>query len=78
MIGTELAVTNLRNGVDIYDIPSLSLVKSFPYNISINVLYKVCISQNGWVVAGGENGVARLYDMRRGELLKMIQHSDGE
>lgn len=75
--GSELAVANLHNGVDIYNIPSLNLVKSFSYSIKINALYKVCITQNGWVVAGGENGAARLFDMRRGEFLKMIQHSDG-
>ena len=78
MTGSQLAVANLHNGVDIYSIPSLNLVKSFSYSIKINALYKVCIANDGWVVAGGENGFARLYDMHRGELLRMIPHSDGE
>lgn len=76
--GSQLAVANLHNGVDIYSIPSLNLVKSFSYSIKINALYKVCIANDGWVVAGGENSFARLYDMHRGELLQMIPHSDGE
>ena len=78
MTGSQLAMANLHNGVDIYSIPSLNLVKSFSHSIKINTLYKVCIANNGWVVAGGENGFAHLYGMRRGELLQMIPHSDGE
>ena len=78
MTGSQLAVANLHNGVDIYSIPSLNLVKSFSYSIKINALYKVCIANDGWVVAGGENSFACLYDMHRGELLQMIPHSDGE
>ena len=78
MYGSELVVANLHNGVDIYSIPSVNLVQTFSFSIKVNALYKVCIASNGWVVAGGENGCARLYDMQRGELLQMIQHSDGE
>ena len=78
MTGSQLAMANLHNRVDIYSIPSLNLVKYFSYSIKINALYKVCIVNDGWVVAGGENGFARLYNMRRGELLQMIPHSDGE
>lgn len=76
--GSEFAVANLHNGIDIYNIPSLNLVKSFLFSIKVNALYKVCLATNGWVVAGGENGCARLYDIRRGELLQMIRHSDGK
>ena len=57
---------------DIYSIPSLNLVQTFLFSIKVNALYKVCIASNGWVVAGGENGCPRLYDMQRGELLQMI------
>ena len=63
VVGSELAVANLHNGINIYSIPSLNLVKSFSFSIKVNALYKVCIASNGWVVAGGENGCACLYNM---------------
>ena len=49
MTGSELAVANLHNGVDIYSILSLNLVKSLTYSIQNNTLYKVCIVNNVWV-----------------------------
>ena len=78
MIGSELAVANLHNQIDIYSIPSLNLVQSFAFSIKINTLYKFCIASNVWVVAGGENGCAHLYNLQQGELLQMIQHAEGE
>ena len=78
MTGSQLVMANLHNGVDIYNIPSLNLVKSFSYSIKINTLYKVWIANDGWVVAGGENGFVHLYNIHRGELQQMIPHSNGE
>ena len=73
-----MAVVNLHNGIDIYSILLLNLVQSFEFSIKINALYNVCITSNGWVVAGGENGCAHLYDLLQGELLQIIQCVEGE
>ena len=53
MIGSELVITNLPNGVDIYSIPSLNLVQTFWYSIkgwnlsnSLTIFNEVYISHD--------------------------------
>jgi WD40 repeat protein len=72
-----LAVTNLHSGIDVYTIPTMQLVKSCSHNILRNYILQVSFVDNGWLVSGGDDGFARLYDLRSGQFLEKLDHSHG-
>lgn len=73
--GKFLMVSNLKDGVDEYQFPSLEKVQSFKHPIVTN-----CILQTkplpSWnlVVTGGDNGFARVFNRISGQLVAEIRH----
>lgn len=77
--GLYLFVTNLIDGVDQYRFPSLEKVQSFPHAIETNHPLQVStVNQGALIVCGGDNGFARVYDRRTGQLVQRLQHDKRE
>ena len=58
-----LAVVNLDNGLDVYSLPNMQLMKSYPHGTSNDKIFKVAFVANGQLVSGGQGGCARVYDV---------------
>lgn len=77
--GGNLVVSNLSNGLDHYHFPSLQRIKGITFTIQKNKILEVAIiPEHGWFLSGGDDGYARIYDSRTGQLLRKLQHEDGE
>ncbi len=70
-----LLVSNLKDGIDEYQFPSLEKVQTFSHPIERN-----CILQTrtllAWnlVVIGGDNGFARVFNRISGQLVSEVHH----
>jgi WD40 repeat protein len=42
-----------------------------------NAIFKVSFVDNSWLVSGGQDGFARLYDWQSGQFLQRLEHSSG-
>ena len=73
-----LAIANLDDGLDLYSLPSMQLMKSYSHGTTNDKIFKVAFVANGQLVSGGQGGCARVYDVLSGQLLEMLEHSDGE
>lgn len=73
-----LAVANLHNGVDLYLLPTMSLVKTYSHGSIDTVLYQVAFADKDWVVSGSEEGHARIYERSSGVLQQRLDHCEGE
>ncbi|OBZ68261.1 hypothetical protein A0H81_12041 [Grifola frondosa] len=75
---TSLIISNLYDGLDIYCFPSLERVRSLPHPILQNYPMQVATTGPGdrWVLCGGDDGFARLYDAQGGHLLATLIHGD--
>jgi hypothetical protein len=70
-------VTNLVDGVDQYTFPTLERVQTFSHNVVHNYPLQVAtLQQASFVVAGGDNGFARIFERRNGQLLSQLKHGD--
>ena len=77
--GHNLMVLNLMDGLDHYIIPTMERVRTFPYTITRNVLIQVAIiREKDWVVSGGDDGFARIYDSRTGRFLQRLDQGSGQ
>lgn len=71
-------VSNLVNGIDQYILPTMERVRTFSHTIHRNVPLHVATAQeNSWVLSGGDDGFARVFDLRTGELLEKVAHGLG-
>jgi WD40 repeat protein len=71
----SLFVTNLVNGIDQYTIPTMECIKTFPYAIIQNYPLQVAIvKETEWIVSGGDDGFAQIYDLRTGKFLQRLDH----
>jgi WD40 repeat protein len=72
-----LAVANLHDGVDLYNIPNMQLIKSYPHGNINSVIFKVSFIDSDWLISGGQDGSARLYDVQSGQFLEKLDHDSG-
>ena len=72
-----LAVTNLHNGVDLYSVPNMQLIKTYLHGNANTPIFKVSFVNKGWLVSGGQDGFARMYDVRSAQLVKKLEHDSG-
>lgn len=70
-------MTNLHNGVDIYILPTMQLVKTYNHGSADTTLYQVVFANKDWVISGSEEGYARIYERSSGVLLQKLDHSQG-
>ena len=73
----QIFVSNLIDGVDQYDYPSLIRQKTFKHAIVRNYILQVVVAGEGaWLIAGGDSGFGRLFDRCNGELMTQLDYSD--
>jgi len=72
-----LVVMNLHDGVDLYSVPSMQLIKTYSHGNANIAIFKVSFVDKGWLVSGGQDGFARMYDVRSGQLLQKLEHDSG-
>ncbi|KZT01104.1 WD40 repeat-like protein, partial [Laetiporus sulphureus 93-53] len=73
----SLFISNLLSGVDQYRLPSMKQTRSYSYPILHNYMMQVSLFDNK-VVMGRDDGFARVFDIRTGQLTQMLDHSHGE
>jgi WD40 repeat protein len=72
-----LAINNLHNGIDLYSIPNMQLIKTYSHSNANNAIFKVSFVDRDWLVSGGHNGFACLYDVQSGQFLQKLEHGSG-
>jgi WD40 repeat protein len=72
-----LAFTNLHDGVDLYSLPNMQLIKTYSHGHMNNAIFKVSLVDSDWLVSGGQDGFARLYDLQSGQFLQKLEHRLG-
>lgn len=73
-----LAITNLHDGIDLYSVPSMQLIKTYPHGNANTTILKVSFVDRSWLVSGGQDGYARLYDVKSGQLIQKLEHGSGD
>ncbi|KZT07843.1 uncharacterized protein LAESUDRAFT_650306 [Laetiporus sulphureus 93-53] len=73
----SLFISNLLSGIDQYRLPSMERTRSYSYPILCNYMMQVSLFDNE-VVMGGDDGFARVFDIRTRRLTQMLDHSHGE
>ncbi|KAH7917192.1 WD40 repeat-like protein [Leucogyrophana mollusca] len=75
--GEHLVVSNLANGIDRYRIPTMERTQNIPHAIVTNrPLQLSVVRQAAWLVSGGDDGSARIYDTYSGRFLEHLKHGD--
>jgi hypothetical protein len=70
-------ITNLVNGVDQYTFPTLERVNTFCHNIVHNYPLQVAtLQQVAFIVVRDDNGFARVFERRNGQLFAQLKHGD--
>ena len=72
-----MAVTNLDNGVDLYIVPTMQLIKTYSHSNVNNAIFKVSFFDKSWLVSGWQDSFAQLYDWWSGQFLQRLGHSSG-
>ncbi|KAG1858600.1 WD40-repeat-containing domain protein, partial [Suillus tomentosus] len=73
--GNFLLVSNLKDGVDKYAIPTLQRVQSYSHVILHNVPLQISVArQAGLIFVGGDDGFARIFDYSSGAHRGQLQH----
>lgn len=70
----HLLVANLHDGVDLYSVPNMQLIKTYSHGNANNAIFKVSFVDRSWLVSGGQDGFARLYHSQSGQLLQKLEH----
>ncbi|KAH7906571.1 WD40-repeat-containing domain protein [Hygrophoropsis aurantiaca] len=75
--GDHLFVSNLVNGIDTYKIPTMERVHSIPHTILTNRPLQLSVTAKGaWLVSGGDDGNARIYDGVSGRFIEHLHHGE--
>jgi WD40 repeat protein len=73
----HLAVMNLHNGINLYSVPSMQLIKTYSHGNANAAIFKVSFVDKGWLVSGGLDGFAQMYDVQNGQILQRLEHDSG-
>ncbi|KAG2108736.1 WD40-repeat-containing domain protein [Suillus discolor] len=75
--GNFLLVSNLKDGVDKYSVPSLQCVQSYSHVILCNVPLQISIArQAGLIFIGGDDGFARIFNYSTGAFRGQLEHAN--
>ncbi|KAG2145752.1 WD40-repeat-containing domain protein [Suillus cothurnatus] len=75
--GNFLLVSNLKDGVDKYTVPTLQRVQSYSHVILRNVPLQISVArQAGLVFVGGDDGFARVFDYSTGIYRGQLAHGN--
>ena len=77
--GQKLTVSNLCTGLDQYLIPTMEHLRHYPHGIIRNSPLLVATMRDGdWIVSGGDNGFARIFDSNSGQFLHRLEHGSAK
>lgn len=75
--GNFLLVSNLKDGVDKYSVPSLQRVQSYSHVILRNVPLQISVArQAGLIFIGGDDGFARIFNYSTGAFRGQLEHAN--
>jgi hypothetical protein len=75
--GNYLLVSNLKDRVDKYTIPTLAHVQSFNHVILRNIPLQISVArQSGLLFVGGDNGFAQIFDYTTGAYRGQLNHGN--
>ncbi|KAG2740868.1 WD40 repeat-like protein [Suillus brevipes Sb2] len=75
--GNFLLVSNLKDGVDKYAVPTLQRVQSYSHVILRNVPLQISVArQAGLIFVGGDDGFARIFDYNTGIYRGQLPHGN--
>ncbi|KAG1844686.1 WD40-repeat-containing domain protein, partial [Suillus subluteus] len=75
--GNYLLVSNLKDGVDKYAIPTLQRVQSYSCVILDNIPLQISVArQSGLIIVGGDDGFARIFDYISGVYKGQLAHGN--
>lgn len=73
--GKLLLVSNLKDGIDEYLFPSMEKVQTFIHPIDTNcILQTRALPLGNLIIAGGDDGFARVFNRISGQLVSKIRH----
>jgi WD40 repeat protein len=72
-----LAVANLHDDVDLYSIPNMQLIKTYSHGNANTAIFRVSFVNSDWLVSGGQDGFACLYNVQSGQCLQEMEHGSG-
>jgi WD40 repeat protein len=73
--GKLLLVSNLKDGIDEYQFPSMERVQTFTFPTEVNcILQTKSLPQGNLIVVGGDDGFARVFNRISGQLVSEIHH----
>jgi hypothetical protein len=74
--GEHLFVSNLRDGIDEYRFPGMQKVQTFaqPIENKNRVIQVRKLPSHNFIVTGGDDGFARVFDRTNGQLVSKIYH----
>jgi hypothetical protein len=68
----------LHDGVDLYRVPSMQLIRTYSHGNENNFMFKVSIIDKRWLVSKEQDGLACLYNLKSGQLSQKLQHGSGQ
>ncbi|KAG1717326.1 WD40-repeat-containing domain protein, partial [Suillus occidentalis] len=75
--GNFLLVSNLKDGVDKYTVPTFQRVQSYSHVILCNVPLQISVArQAGLIFVGGDDGFARVFDYNTGIYRGQLAHGN--
>jgi len=70
-----LLISNLKDGVDEYQFPTMEKTQTFSHPIETNcILHTRILPSRNLIVTGGDNGFARVFNRINGQLVSEIHH----
>jgi WD40 repeat protein len=55
----------------------MQLIKTYSHGCVNTAILGISFVDQDWLVSGGQNGFARLYDVQSGLLLQKLEHGSG-
>lgn len=76
-----ILISNLINGVDRYEIssvsPALQQQQSFKHSVRLNIpLHVASALQGRWIICGSDDGSVRIFDQRTETIIKCLRHGE--
>lgn len=64
----------MHDGIDLYNLPNMQLIKTYSHGNANIAIFKVSFVDRSWLVSGGQDGFARLYNVQSGQLIQKLEH----
>jgi len=55
----------------------MQLIKAYSHSNANTAIFRVSLVDSDWLVSGGQDGFACLYDVQSGQFLQQMEHGSG-